>query len=197
MSMTGNGDTVVQRVDEQGDAAVLLDIAGLPATASGGGGWMASSGGAILDAQVQDFGEPLIVETDGYQLTVVQRSGVFEVVEVATGEVIVSDNPFRPAPADDSPLTFDDDGITVTDPETGEVVVQFPAELMNAAESERFDDGGMEYTPDFWLLASVDGERFVVDDLDDDDANGPITLAANGDRLLVYSGSGWELYDLS
>ncbi|MCY7298017.1 MAG: hypothetical protein LH616_02255, partial [Ilumatobacteraceae bacterium] len=58
--------------------------------------------------------------------------------------------------------------------------------------SENFDEGGGEYNPDFWLLASLDGERFLIDDIDDP-TDGPTSLATNGTRLLLQSGTDWIL----
>jgi len=93
-------------------------------------------------------------------------------------------------------LTIDEAGITVTDPATGDVLVVFSNDLLDAAQSENFDEGGGEYNPDFWLLASLDGQRFVTDDIDDA-TDGPTSLATNGTRLLLQSGTNWVLYDLA
>ena len=46
------------------------------------------------------------------------------------------------------------------------------------------------------MLASLDGQRFVIDDLDDAD-DGPMSMASNGDRLLVQAGRDWLIYDLT
>ena len=103
----------------------------------------------------------------------------------------------RSASAEDgSPITIDESGITATDPETGEVLVVFSSEALDAAEQEFFDEGDGVYTPDFWLLASLDGERFVIEDLDDAD-DGPMTVVSNGSRLLVQAGRSWLVYDLT
>ncbi len=125
-----------------------------------------------------------------------QPSGVFEVVDVATGDVIVSEIPFGPG-ADDSSFAFDEAGVTVMDPDTGDVLVVFPQDVLDAAENRYFDDGGGDYNPDFWLVASLDGERFLIDDLDGDGANGPVSVASNGSRLLVQDGTTWLTYDLT
>jgi len=87
--------------------------------------------------------------------------------------------------------------ITVTHPTTGEVIVVFSNVALGASESESFDaGGGSEYTPDFWLIASLDGERFVVEDIGDS-LDGPTSLATNGTRLLLQSGTNWIIYDLA
>jgi hypothetical protein len=140
--------------------------------------------------------ELLSVEVDGYRLTVRQPSGVFEVIDVATGDVIVSEIPFGPG-TDDGAIAFDQVGATVTDPDTGDVLVVFPQDVLDAAENRYFDDEGGDYNPDFWLVASLDGERFLIDDLDDDGANGPVSVASNGSRLLVQDGTDWLVYDLT
>jgi len=72
----------------------------------------------------------------------------------------------------------------------------FSNEVIDASEQAYFDAGGGDYTPDFWVFASLDGERFVVDDLEGH-TDGPTSLATNGTRLLVQSGPDWTIYDLS
>ncbi len=195
------GTLDLYRLDATGDAAELLEVPGLPAAGSGGFSGPASSGSAIvIDAAVQSVPmEPLIVEVDGYRLTIRQPSGIFELSDAVTGEVIVTENLGRFGAEDPSSFEFGIDGVTVTDPETGEVIVLIPADALNAAQEElygRFE--GAEYTPDLWLLASVDGERFLVDDVDDSNSfDGPIVAVTNGARVLVQIGNRWATYDLS
>jgi hypothetical protein len=197
LSSSTTGEALVHRVDELGENAVLLD---LPVPASSSVSTFASASGSVSSAMVvaldpvREADQQLSVEVDGYRLTMLQPAGLFEVVEVATGDVVVSENPFGPG-SEDSNIVFDDTGVTVTDPDTGEVVVVFPSDVMDAAESEFFDAGRGEYQPDLWVLASLDGERFVVDDIDDS-IDGPTSLATNGSRLLLQSGGNWITYDL-
>jgi len=140
--------------------------------------------------------ERLSVEADGYRLTLLEPARIFEVTEVATGVVVVSQNSIGVGAADDSNIVFDDAGITVIDPTTGEVLAMFSNEVINASEQAYFDAAGGDYTPDFWVIASLDGERFVVDDLEGA-TDGPTSLATNGTRLLVQSGTNWTIYDLA
>jgi hypothetical protein len=190
----------IHRLDERGGSPQRLDIPGLPATASGlfgPGGRL----GVVLDAT--DHGPPpppVVVEVDGHRLTIDHASGITDVVDLASGEVVATLD-MRGAD-EDGPITWDDDGVTVTDPTTGEVVVVFPADDIEAASEEAFAreatvDG--PYHPDLWLLATADGETFVVEDLDDTDAEsflGPNVLTANGSRLLLQVGGTWVVYDL-
>ncbi len=196
-----DGTLDVYRLDATGDAAELLEVPGLPAAGSAGFSGPGSSGSAIvIDAAVQSVPtEPLIVEVDGYRLTIRQPSGVVELSDAATGEVIVTENLARFGPGDESSFEFGIDGMTVSDPETGDVIVVIPSEVLNAAQEELYGDfDGAEYAPDLWLLASVDGERFVVDDLDDAGGlEGPLVAVTNDERALVQIGDRWISYDLS
>ena len=191
----------VYRIDATGSAAELLEIPGLPAVGQPGFIGPGSSRSAIvIDAASPVLPtDPLVVEVDGYRLTIRQPSGIFELSDVATGETIVTQDLSRIEPEDESSFEFGMDGVTVSDPETGEVIVVVPSDLMEAAQEELYGgfDGG-EYAPDSWLLASVDGERFVVDDLDDGDGlEGPLVAVANDERALVQIGNRWISYDLS
>ena len=198
---TGADGTIdLYRLDATGDAAELLEVPGLPAAGSGGFSGPGSSGSAIvIDAAVQAVPmEPLIVEVDGYRLTIRQPSGIFELSDAATGEVIVTESLGQFGAEDESSFEFGIDGVTVSDPGTGDVIVVIPSEVLNAAQEELYGGfEGADYSPDLWLLASVDGERFVVDDLDDAGLEGPLVAVANDDRALVQIGNRWISYDLS
>jgi len=200
MSSNETGETSLHRVDDRGGNAVLLD---LPVLASRSfapngpsGGSMTSGVVVSADPLVVPGEERLSVEADGYRLTLLEPARIFEVTEVATGVVVVSQNSIGVGAADDSNIVFDDAGITVIDPTTGEVLAMFSNEVINASEQAYFDAAGGDYTPDFWVIASLDGERFVVDDLEGA-TDGPTSLATNGTRLLVQSGTNWTIYDLA
>ena len=198
MSSTESGESAVYRLDERGGNAVLLDLP-LPDSSSlsptGPVGGSGPSGAVVsVDALVAPQ-EQVSVEVDGYRLTLPGRSGVFEVTDVATDEVVVSERPLGEG-AEDSLLRFDESGITVIDPTTDDVLVVFSQDVLETAQNEYFDQGGGDYNPDFWLLASLDGERFVLDDLEDV-IDGPMSLATNGSRLLLLSGANWIIYDLA
>ncbi len=195
---TESGESVVYRVDERGENAVLLDLplpdsSSLSMTSSFGGS--ATSGAVVSVDPLATPDERLSVDVDGYRLALPGPAGMFEVTDLATGEVVVSENLFGPD-EEGGWLTMDEAGITVTDPTTGDVLVVFSQDALDSAESLYFDRGGGEYSPDFWLLASLDGERFVLEDLDDV-TDGPISAATNGSRLLLQSGGNWITYDLA
>jgi len=197
LSNTDAGGSLFHHVDERGGNAVRLDLAvGPDGSQVSSASWPGTATEGMIASAIPPVPEEelLSVEVDGYRLTVRQPSGVFEVVDVATGDVIVSEIPFGPGA--DGSITIDEAGVTVTDPRTGDVVVVFTQDVLDAAEQRYFDDGGGDYTPDFWLIASLDGERFVIDDLDDD-GSGPVSVASNGSRLLVQAGTDWLVYDLS
>ncbi len=199
LSSTDTGESLIHHVDERGGNPARLDLPVGPdgSLVSGVSAMGSTTTGMIVSVTPPVAeGELLSVEVDGYRLTVRQPSGVFEVVDVATGDVIVSEIPFGPG-TDDGSIAFDNAGVTVTDPDTGDVVVVFPQDVLDAAENRYFDDGGDEYNPDLWLVASLDGERFVIDDLDGDGPDGPGAVASNGQRLLVQAGSNWFVYDLT
>jgi len=194
------GGLQIHRLDERGGSPQRLDIPGLPASAAGGFG-SGTRLGVILDAtEPGPPPPPLVVDADGYRLTIDYAGGVAEVADVATGEIVVSSD-MRSVDEDGS-FTSDFAGVTVTDPATGDVVVFFPREALDAASealsaNDAFVDE--EFNPDLWLLASADGETFLVEDLDEGSGEmyfGPGGLIANGSRLLLQAGGSWVVYDL-
>jgi hypothetical protein len=194
------GGTELFRVDETGRSAVLLDVSGLPRQLQSG--YSASSRNAIMiDAsEPPPPPPPLVVEHDGHRLTIDHSDQSIEIVDLTSGEVVGEAN-LRSIGADgEGNVVFDEVGVTVTDPTTGEVLVTIPNDLLDAASQEqRPPDMDLEYNPDFWLLATRDGERFLLDDVDE--GVGPESpmvgvLASNGSTLLAQIGEGWVVYDL-
>jgi hypothetical protein len=190
----------IHRLDERGGSPQRLEIPGLPASAAGGWG-SGNRLGVILDAtEPGPPPPPLVVDADGYRLTIDYASGVAEVTDVATGEIVVTAD--MRSVDEDGPFTSDFAGVTVTDPATGSVVVFFPREALDAAGEALSANEAVvdeEFNPDLWLLASVDGETFVVEDLDEGSGEmyfGPGGLIANGSRLLLQAGGSWVVYDL-
>ncbi|HUV17519.1 MAG TPA: hypothetical protein VMW33_03470, partial [Ilumatobacteraceae bacterium] len=141
------------RFDERGGSPQQLEIPGLPANAAGGWG-SGNRLGVILDAaEPGPPPPPLVVEADGYRLTENYSTGVVEIVDVATGEIVVTSDMRRGA--EEGPVTWDFAGVTVTDPTTGEVVVVFPREAIDAANEALYENDAFveqEYNPDLWLL---------------------------------------------
>ena len=193
------GGAEFYRVDATGGSPVLLDLPGLPE-------YIQPSYSAALEALVLDASdqasppvEPFVVEYEEYRLTADPETGGVEIVEIATGEVVGSGDVMDFGRETDGNVVIDDSGVTVTDPASGEVIVAIPAEVLDAAEEEHYGPYDDEYTPDLWLLASRDGERFLLVDLDDgpsDEYIGFGTIASNGTKVLVQLGDEWMMYDL-
>jgi hypothetical protein len=198
LASSERGEPLVVRVDERGGNASTLDlelgVSGSLSSTTPFAGTATNATIVVADPPVSPE-DQLTVELDGYRLTQVGFGGIFEVTEVATGEVVVSEG--LSFGDDEGSIRLDDDGsaITVLDPATGEVLVVFTEEVLQASEEAYFDDGGGEYDPDFVLIGSVDGERFLVDEIDDA-FDGPTSVATNGDRLLLQSAGDWSLYEL-
>ncbi len=69
--------------------------------------------------------------------------------------------------------------------------------IVDAADQTGIGGEGEEYLADLWLLASADGERFVVSDLDDAGGyGGPSSVMTNGNLALAQVGGRWTRFDL-
>lgn len=188
------------RVDETGGSPVLVDIPGLPEHVQSG------YSAATREALMIDASEPppppppLVVEYDGYRLTLDNEDASVEIVDLTTDEVVGEANLRDFGVEGEGNVVLDDEGVTVTDPGTDEVLVAIPTEALEAASEQMRPDTEFEYTPDFWLLASRDGERFLLVDLDDgtgpDSSMGVGSLASNGSMVLAQVADEWVTYDL-
>jgi hypothetical protein len=187
------------RVDATGGSPVLLDLPGLPEYTQSG---YSPSTRHVL---VLDAGEPppptppFVVEHEGYRLTLAASMEGVEIVEIATGDVVGTADIADFGQQTDGNVMLDDTGVTVTDPVTGELVVMIPAEVLDAASDEQSKEYSYEYAPDFWLLASGDGERFLLVDLDDGPEGnfvGIMGIASNGTKVLAQFDDQWVVYDL-
>ena len=188
------------RVDDTGGSPVLLDLPGLPEDVQSGS---SPSGREVLVLDAGDRGPPLtpfVVEFEGYRLTIDNWTAGIEVVELATGDVVGEANMRDFGSDTDSNVVLDETGVTVTDPTSGEVIVAIPTEVLEAASDEVYEESEtVEYSPDSWLLASRDGERFLLIDLDDGPSGefiGIGAMASNGTKVLVQFGDEWVVYDL-
>jgi hypothetical protein len=193
-----DGLPALYRVDSRGQSAELLNIPGLPDTVQGGGFPESNRSAIVFDANTPEINtDPLVMQADGFELSMSLNSGAYELRD-ASGEIVVSEEGYsRGDSSDDSNFVADASGWSFTDPETGEVLVFFPNDVVDAAHEEIFGPPSEEYDPDFWLLATADGERFIVDDIDDGFEYGPVLTAINGDTMLVFSGLEWTRYTFS
>jgi hypothetical protein len=193
------GGTEFFRVDETGGSPVVLDVPGLPASIQSG--YSATSREAIvIDAsEPPPPPPPFVVEHDGHRLTVDNEDLSVEVVDVLTGEVVAEADVRDFGVVTDGPIVMDEAGLTVTDPETDQVVVVFTNDVIEAASEALVPADEYQYEPDLWLLASRDGDRFLLVDLDD--GTGPEypmigAVASNGSNVLAQVDEEWVMYDL-
>ncbi len=191
-----DGQPEVYRLDETGGSIERLDIAGLPTVRQAGytQGW-ADASGVVFDGGSQGF-SMLNVEAGGYRLSVRPAVGVYELVDLMTGEIVAREIAANAGP---EPLfDFSTDGVTVTDPDTGEVLVTIPQERLDESEAAYFEDSGSGPNDEqLTLLASRDGERFVLQpQVGGGSSSGNIGVATNGARALVSTGSGWVSFEL-
>ncbi len=125
---------------------------------------------------------------------------------LATGDALYTLSRPGDAPEADNWLEFSADGFTAIDPVTETVLTQIPIETYQAARDARREalgpiESGQEEVRDFRLLASRDGERFLVEPLRsstpvDDKMLSRIAAATNGDTLLVRLGDEWIRFEL-
>jgi hypothetical protein len=145
---------------------------------------------------------PVVIESGGYRY--IERRGLSSVVDLATGDVVVFYSRERP-PAEDTTFAFGDDGLTVTDPDTETVLIQVPIETYQAARDEAQaligspEDG--DAVSAVRLIASRDGQRFLVEPLSssdtDTDVNNTVAgVATNGRFVLARLANEWIRYDL-
>jgi hypothetical protein len=201
VGMDEDGLSSLYRVDSRGQSAELIEVPGLPDQVHGAG-FSESAGGAItFDANVPEINtDPVILQIDGYELSMSMNTGAYELRDSA-GEIVLSeDEPSAlGSPSEEPDFRQDNDGWSFSDPQTGEVLAFFPSEVVDAAVEEHFGPPPGEYDdPDFWLVATADGERFIVENIEEGFENGwPILTAINGDTMLVFSDGSWSRYTFS
>jgi hypothetical protein len=201
MAATPYGETTIHVLDATGTNWTEVEVPGLDDAFSA---WSQTSSPAFILAAETSTAEPqtIVVEHDGFELTREYDDVVsYQLVNLSTGDVVAEESidlRTTQAPADGpfEYLTEDMDGVTVTDPETGAVIVQIPQSAMAEAWNEaRGDDQGSfgSYEPDLWLLATADGQTWLLEDLDEGDGQpgAPVLVAANGNTVLIGT-AGWE-----
>jgi hypothetical protein len=203
----GMTSTSVYRVDGTAGTWAQLDVPGLPDTLNNSFGSSVAVPAIIVDAAPQQPPQAVsfTVEAAGYSLTIATEFPNVRVTLVADDGTIVLDRTDDMRSGEDpGVLSWNESTVEVLDPESGEVLASFDQALVNqATEAAYIDVPEPEYNPDMWLVATVDGDRWLIDDLDDPEGGsdgpyfGPSGLAINGDTLLVNFGSNWVTYDLS
>jgi hypothetical protein len=198
-----DGGTQVYRTDATGGSPVLLDVPGLPEFVQSAH-QSTSNGAIVLDSAEPPppTPPPLVVEYEGHRITIDSASGTIEIVDTETGETVGEANTEEYGRETEGNVALGDDGVTVTDPDSGEVIVSFPADVLDAAYEELYaelDDGSddyYEYRPDTWLMGSQDGLRFLLVDLDDGPDAYVGTVARSGSKVLIQFDEAWAVYDL-
>ena len=147
---------------------------------------------------------PLIIDKDGYRY--VERSRNISVINLTTGETLHTFTRLDGPPGADTWFGLSSGALTLTDPATETVLAQIPLEELQTARNAQqqalgLETAGDESVEDFWLLASRDGERFLLEPLrsSDPDTNelaGVFDASTNGDIVLVRLGDEWIRYDL-
>lgn len=204
MAATVHGGTSLYVMSADGSTWSELEVPGLdePFTS-----WSSETSSPAF---VLEVGTPLpepdtvVVEHEGFELT--QEFGAvqaYQLVDLSTGEVLVAESVDLTTTevAVDGPfehLNEDMSGITISDPGSGETVVQIPRRAMEQAWENLQDahESDLGHTPDFWLLATAEGETWLLEDLDDPDESEwapPRLTASNGEFVLVTTTS-WEPY---
>jgi hypothetical protein len=196
-----------------GDSSiVVLDATGvtkgevaIPELGDGFSVWSSMSSPAFI-VTTEAFGpyeQTIVVEHEGFELTQEYAAvAAYRLVDLSTGDVVAEESvdlrttditgttPFEY-------LTEGSSGVTISDPETGDAIVVVPHSVIGrafeeaGAGDETTDEGA---SPDLWLLATDDGDTWLLHDLDEgapDEFNPPLLVATNGSIVLAGT-PGWE-----
>ena len=202
MAFTRNaGDEVaVYRVDPTGETWRMLDVPdGVHDQANS---WSSSSSPAIL-LETYDFGpgpDRVVVQHEGYELTMTYGADRwFELVDVSTGQIVLEDAIDLTVTQEPPDGPFEGvvngiNGLMFIDPGTGEVVVSIPHSVIGEALDLPDWDADDVSLPDSWVLATHDGDVWLLADCAEGDGEQPempTLVATNADFALVGS-PGWE-----
>lgn len=200
----GTDGTGIYRVTGSEGVWEPIEVPGLPSSLNGWfGGSSTPTSALIFDAAPPPQPRPttVVFEEDGFTLSISNDGSIFTVNLVdASGAVLVDESQDLNQVADEPGfINWTEQGIEVRDPETEELIASFSSEVVDAAYSEQipvYADSD-EYFPDMWLLATVNGDRWLLDDLDDNEEFfGLQAMAINGEQLLIGLGPDWISYDL-
>lgn len=210
VAIVGNqdGTSDVYHLDQRGGSPRRIDVDGLPERFRTTfpeqalvGSSSATSAVVLYAAASGDGLAPLVIDSGGYRY--VERSTSIAVIDLATGEVVLSAARNR-APAADTVLEVDADGITITDPVTEVVLMEIPHEAYRAAQNSARGTVGADATgevADLRLLASRDGRRFLVETVGSDEPAtasdmGIVHLATNAGAVLARVDDEWIRFHL-
>jgi hypothetical protein len=209
-----DGTQQIWRADPSGAGWQPVEIPGLPATASV---WFGDTGarGIATVVDVATYDDPYeqveyatTFEWDGFEIftyNYADSSFDFKVTDLATQEIVVeylgvvSDGPVPDF------VSLVGGGVGILDEEGNEIVVvpieEISAPAAAAQEAAREEAGWVEAdyqsSSDFWLVASLDGTNWYVEDLpenDEGDYDGQVAI--NGTTVVVGGPQGWVTYDI-
>lgn len=199
------GATKVFRVSGPDQSWELLEVPGAPTSMFDVFGSQSSVPAMLVDGAEPIVPEPteITVDADGYTMVMGQDGSIATVtVTDSAGDVVASEVYDWRSNGEPTVWRYGRNGIDILDADTGDVIVTFDNGVLETAYNEQTDrsDDVMDYAPDLWLVATVDGDRWLIEDLDADiDFNrvGPGALALSGNTLVVSLGGDWLRYDLS
>ena len=198
-----SGERTAFRIEGATDTWTEIEVPDLPPNLFEGYYSNGSNGQAlVVDVAGNSVAEEQVVtiEVDGYTVTLTSSGSAAGARLVdASGTVILDDQFFSEAELPDF-LRSDDDGFTFVDVESGEDIVTVSPEQLSAGYESQPDEDFEEYVPDLWVLATLDGERWLFEDLglgEGDSYFGATPVAINGATLLVAVGPEWQVFDLS
>ena len=200
---SASGDVAVYRIDPTGETWTMLEV---PEAVGGGHSWSQSSSPAFLvETSTFDPGpQQIVVQHEGFELTMTYGAvRSYRLIDESTGAVVLEESidlTVTQAP-DDGPfanLSEDMGSVTITDPDTGEAIVSIPQSVFgaawNAARSDSSDTADEAPWPDWWVLATHDGEEWLFVDYDEGDGAEPAMpfLVATNDTDALVGSPGWE-----
>ena len=207
MAFTRNAadEVAVYRVDPTGETWTVLDV---PDGVDGHANSLSPLSSPAFLLETYTFGpgpEGVVVQHEGFELTMTYGADrSYQLVDVATGEVVLEQSIDLTVTQEPPDGPFDNvaedmNGLTFTDPATGDVVVSIPHSVIGAALGPPDWDADDVPLPDSWVLATHDGEAWLLGDFDEgagDKGDGsepamPALVATNDDFALVGS-PGWE-----
>lgn len=165
-----------------------------------------ASGAIVVDASEAYFGPSvdIVIEVDGYVATLKQAEARMTLTVVdGDGAVVVEGSHSMLSASEPEFWSFNRDGdIDVIDPATGALVVTLPADALDAAYEEAYEE--VDEQPEFepWVLAALEGNRWLFEPLAssqsaDGQFMGPGEAATNGEIVVVATGDGWQVFDPS
>ena len=141
---------------------------------------------------------------DGFEITTAQDgegNGSLTVVD-GDGETVVEHTGHV---YEEPPFEYDENGVSVLDAD-GELIVTIPNDVMERevwqVESQAWEEyhEANPYVPDFWLVATRDGQSWINLQLPapDEEYGWYGDAIVSGDRVLVSDGTGnWQVFPLS